>query len=382
MRKARLLALSATAMVLMFLVWPASSTPAFDTVHPIACRRIVVQCIPATSQLVFEARTDNTTIAGKHGDEKKADKGGAKFLPEFLPRAIQQRIDKRNYDFSHRLKPTGGKAGVNPQHFFIQMSRRWEIGSTVTVAFHGGNKDLRAKIETAANEWTKYANLKFDFRDTKGNFRTWSLADTEFQSLIRISFTDPQGGAFSTVGKDSADPDIISPGQASMNFQDFHIQLPDDYAATVMHEFGHAIGFLHEHQSPLGGCDVEFDWNAIDALLLGAGWSKAEIDFNMKQMPNSSAFEVGPYDRLSIMHYHFPGNFFVKGESSHCFVPKNLVLSDGDKAGARKAYPKTNADITAIKGIHIRNLEAILESKHLDPKTKAKIESRLKNLQK
>lgn len=43
------------------------------------------------------------------------------------------------------------------------------------------------------------------------------------------------------------------PGQASMNLAGFDIALPADWQAVVRHEFGHALGFEHEHQSPAGG---------------------------------------------------------------------------------------------------------------------------------
>jgi hypothetical protein len=45
-----------------------------------------------------------------------------------------------------------------------------------------------------------------------------------------------------------------------MNFGGFAVSLPQDWAATVLHEFGHALGLQHEHQHPVGGCDLDFRW--------------------------------------------------------------------------------------------------------------------------
>jgi hypothetical protein len=307
------------------------------------------------------------------------------FKPEFYPRRLQARLYLRDKRLAHVSAPA--HSGVNPQRYFIYMTRRWEIGSTVTVSFKGGNSALHEKIAKAASEWTKYANLKFDFGvDAAGNYRKWSPDDQDYKSLIRIGFDDPQGGYWSLIGKDSADENVVKPGEPSMNFQDFNIQLPSDYAATVIHEFGHAIGFLHEHQSPISGCDAEFKWEddaagpGIYTLMAQQGWDKATVDFNMRQMPTSNAYEVGPYDRLSIMHYHFPSTFFIHGASSPCYVPKNVVLSAGDIAGARKAYPQAVADINAVEAHNRSVLKVITEAPHLEPGIKKAFQMQLNKL--
>jgi hypothetical protein len=41
-----------------------------------------------------------------------------------------------------------------------------------------------------------------------------------------------------------------------------------------MHEFGHALGMLHEHQSPTGGCGPEYDEEALMAYGALLGWSR------------------------------------------------------------------------------------------------------------
>ena len=53
----------------------------------------------------------------------------------------------------------------------------------------------------------------------------------------------------------------MKPNEASMNFERFNQQLPDDFRGVILHEFGHALGFEHEHQHPTQGCDAEFRWD-------------------------------------------------------------------------------------------------------------------------
>jgi hypothetical protein len=93
----------------------------------------------------------------------------------------------------------------------------------------------------------------------------WSTSDQNYAADIRIGFIN-QGdyaGNWSAVGTDSRDSTVEggAPNQGSMNFGGFDQQLPVDWAGTVLHEFGHALGFEHEHQSPSGGCDFRLARN-------------------------------------------------------------------------------------------------------------------------
>ena len=50
------------------------------------------------------------------------------------------------------------------------------------------------------------------------------------------------------------------------------------------------------------------------------------------------------YDQKSIMHYALPAWMFKAKTQSKCYVPENLVLSDGDKAIIRTAYPASKPE--------------------------------------
>ena len=74
---------------------------------------------------------------------------------------------------------------------------------------------------------------------------------------IRITF-DP-GNSWSTVGRDAL---LVPAGSPTINFGWFADVVTDKLVSrvtdqeirrTVLHEFGHALGFIHEHQSPAAG---------------------------------------------------------------------------------------------------------------------------------
>jgi hypothetical protein len=143
-----------------------------------------------------------------------------------------------------------------------------------------------------------------------------------------------------------------------------------------LHEFGHAIGFEHEHQNALVPCDFRFEDEpgyvpTTDSFgqfmpdphgkrpglytLLGGppnNWPKAVVDFNLRPLPDSSAYLTGTFDKDSIMKYFFPEWMFIAGASSSCFSSEeNLTLSAGDKQGAAKLYPREQQAINATNAV-------------------------------
>lgn len=234
-----------------------------------------------------------------------------------------------------RSLPTANR---KPDEYVVVLANRWSLGQPIHVCFYGGNTSLRMRILVVAAEWFQHANLQFD--PTK--LRDCSPGDT---SEIRIGFSEP--GYWSYIGTDSLDPYLVRNNLASMNFAGFDFQPIDEprFTAVVLHEFGHALGFHHEHQSPGTACDAEYDWDKLYAWYDAQyRWPKKMVDDNVRQLlTDVSAYEWSTRDSKSIMVYKSDVRFLLKGQTSKCNFQENIALSDFDREGARRSYPAAGA---------------------------------------
>jgi len=214
-------------------------------------------------------------------------------------------------------------ASSHPAKMALYTGKMWKKGTTIGVRFLDGTGPQRDKTRALAVDWSKYANLKFKF-------------DAGSNAEIRISFNaDP--GSWSAVGVDCLVAEYFKPNEPTMNFGWLTDDSQDDeWRRVVVHEFGHAIGAIHEHQNPKGG--IQWNLPAVYAYFSGPpnNWSKEEIDFNVVQKYDVHQLNASKFDRKSIMLYSFPPEL-IKGGTA---MPNNPTLSVGDKKFAAKAYPK------------------------------------------
>jgi hypothetical protein len=199
--------------------------------------------------------------------------------------------------------------------------RLWKNGTTIKIAFLDGSTDVRAKVKRVASEWTKYANLKFDFIDTVTG------ADA------RVSFKEQ--GSWALVGVDALK---APPTAATINFGWVDSNTPDsEIHRVVLHEFGHVLGLVEEMSNP----NARIKWNT-DALykdLQGPPnfWAKAQVQATLlnkcaaKDCPNYRAF-----DPKSIMMFGISPSWTLDAMA----VEINMDLSESDKAFVAQLYPK------------------------------------------
>lgn len=154
--------------------------------------------------------------------------------------------------------PYVGRSGLDRNLFEIaSVSNLWEIIDVnlvnevkkknldlgnprhkITFGYLAGTPDQHTKVKTTIKEWERYAHISF--------VPSANVAD----ATVRISF-DPDDGNWSVVGAQhvayaGSDEKTMNLGKLKPNGV-----VADDYERhVILHEFGHTLGLLHEHQSP------------------------------------------------------------------------------------------------------------------------------------
>ena len=120
--------------------------------------------------------------------------------------------------------------------------------------------------------------------------------DAPGDSDIRISFD--RDGYWSYIGTNCH---AISQDQPTMNYGGMTDDMTDlEFSAAVCHEFGHALGFIHEQASPV----ANIQWNkpvVYEYYERVHGWDKAQVDWNLFATFEQEDVINSRYDRTSIM---------------------------------------------------------------------------------
>lgn len=217
--------------------------------------------------------------------------------------------------------PVSRKSLSGKDRAALVKASQWNSGQTITISFLDGDPSVQKRVQDAAAEWTAagLVNLAFDFR--KGTN----------EAMVRISFQ--YDGSWSVIGTTCRQ--VTDKSQPTMNFGWLNASSDDkDVQGVVLHEFGHAIGLIHEHQNPAQG----IQWNRQQVIQDLSGppnnWSLDTIDHNMFEPYAAAETNFTKTDPDSIMMYPIPANWTLDGFT----VGLNSKLSPIDKSFIHTQY--------------------------------------------
>ncbi len=168
---------------------------------------------------------------------------------------------------------------------------------------------------------------------------------------IRIGF-DASSGAWSLLGTDVR---LGSRSEKTMNHGWIDV-------GTIIHEFGHAIGLIHEHQNPKGGVK----WNVQKVLQWAKqsqGWDEQTTRRNIIDAYDLNSVNATDFDPHSIMLYFFPASLTTDNKGTK----PNFRLSPEDVKHIHKIYQGSVSPNEFYKRIYGKNINTMEDDTTVDP---------------
>jgi hypothetical protein len=229
-------------------------------------------------------------------------------------------VDHERFDPAMLPRPTD-LLHAPSEELAVAWRRQWQSGQELRIRFLDGESGLHRRVQAHAEGWLRYANVALRF----GKY-----ADAE----IRVSFTGR--GYWSLVGTDA-----VRAGRAAATMQlGGFTSAADDLQLrrTVLHEFGHALGCIHEQASPAAAIPWD-EPKVYDFYRKWQGWDEGAIYHNVLRRYSPGGMRYSNYDPASIMQYPVPAHLTRGGFE----VGWNNDLSEGDKSFIARMYPSSRA---------------------------------------
>jgi hypothetical protein len=184
---------------------------------------------------------------------------------------------------------------VAPQRLAMERAKLWDRSRTLRWTFiqtpptTRSGENLGRIIEDSFEEWRSYLGMRIE------KVQPSQTAD------IKVGFRF--SGFWSLVGTDATVNSLLSQyGGQSLNIQTT-VAGQQNFRAVALHEIGHALGAIHEHQSP--NAKIPWSLNALRQYYGGPpnNWSDSQIRYQIVNKYSVTQVNASEFDPRSIMLY-------------------------------------------------------------------------------
>jgi Astacin (Peptidase family M12A) len=230
-----------------------------------------------------------------------------------------------------------------PERIAVVTKKFWgSKGVRLTVGFlDDPTAELRARILSHMNAWSKTANVSF--------------VETESTAQVRIARTEGDG-YWSYVGTDISH---IALDQPTMNLDSFSMSTPDsEFHRVVRHETGHTLGCPHEHMRRELVAKID-PTKAITYFGQTQGWDPETVRQQvLTPIEESSLLGTTHPDSNSIMCYQIPSSITKDGKP----ILGGTDIDNSDYTFMGAIYPKPHSHpAISVPNLHLEGLTSSAE---------------------
>lgn len=248
----------------------------------------------------------------------------------------------------------------NPEELAMPLAKAWEQRKVLNVVFLANcknysvtGKELSAGkgevTDTFKNAVKRYTKIREQHCNIRLKF------DQEANGDIRVGFGQGEGN-YSMVGTDAKQR---KPDQRTMNLG-FPVRTEEGMRRATLHEFGHALGCSHEHQSPKS--PIKWKDEVVVAAYKSRGKPRSTAVHNVLRMNTGKDknFLSSPFDEDSIMLYTYPSSWMSNPDCYKTNTILNSYLSVLDVAIIKEMYPPS----AQSKGCHTTSTDGPVRHKN------------------
>lgn len=192
----------------------------------------------------------------------------------------------------------------------------WSQGKQLRIYFLNGTSIDQNTFLTAVRAWL------FDAYNQQRTSLSYTVVAANQQSDIRVFFAN-NGVSWSYIGTEA--------NGVAQNEPTLHLGNGD--LDNAIHEFGHALGLLHEHGNP--AANIQWNRQALYELGDRIGWTNQMIDEQIIARYDPRNVSYTDFDRLSAMIYPIEPGWTLDGFSQQ----RNLQPSPTDLEFLMQLYP-------------------------------------------